>query len=65
MIASLLCRLRGHAVNRRRVWHDGYDHRTSCQRCSTELIRYSDGWREFDPKRDGVVPRKGHPHHAS
>lgn len=65
MIVDFICRLRGHFVNRRRVWNDGYDHRTTCERCSVELIRYPEGWREFDQERDGGLPRKGHPHHAT
>ena len=65
MIARLICRLRGHVVNRRHVWNDGYDYRTSCRRCSSELIRDPYGWREFDLERDGGLPRKGHPHHAT
>jgi hypothetical protein len=29
------------------------------------LIRLADGWHVFDEERDGVVPRKDHPSHAT
>ena len=43
---SLLCRLRGHKVNRKRVSHDGAVYRTNCQRCGCPMYREWDGWKE-------------------
>lgn len=65
MFNSVICKLGGHRVNRRRVWHDKVDFRTSCARCDTPLIRdEQSGWREFDNERDVLAEREAHPHHA-
>lgn len=61
MMKSLMCLAKGHSVNRNRVWHDGRNYRTSCTRCSTELLRDRDGWRMFDEHADGVKGRLPHP----
>jgi len=65
MLGSVICKMSGHRVNRRRVWHDGVDFRTTCDRCSTPLIRDEQhGWRAFDNELDLLAERKAHPHHA-
>ena len=65
MFARAICKLGGHRVNRRRVWHDGVDFRTSCDRCHAPLIRDErSGWREFGDD-DALEERQAHPHHAS
>ena len=61
MLKRMICGLRGHVVNRSRVWNDGYDYRTSCDRCGTPMLRDVDGWRPFDEDRDNNLPRKPHP----
>ncbi|WP_156313560.1 hypothetical protein [Erythrobacter sp. SG61-1L] len=61
VIGAYLCRTFGHRVNRRRVWNDGIDFRTSCHRCGTELIRDLDQWREYDPARHDNPGRLPHP----
>lgn len=62
---SLVCKVKGHRINRRRVWHDKFDFRTTCDRCGAPLIRdEEEGWREFDSDRDMLVDRKAHPKHA-
>jgi hypothetical protein len=68
MLTSMLCPLLGHRVNRSRVWHDGIDYRTSCERCDAPLLRAEEGWRPFRSDTDLVVgglPRKPHPHHRN
>jgi hypothetical protein len=57
----LLCRLLGHRIDRRRVWNDGIDFRTSCPRCGAALLRDHVGWREFDAERDEGMHRLPHP----
>ena len=65
MLGSVICKVSGHRVNRRRVWHDGLDFRTNCERFDLPLIRdMAKGWRPFDSARDHQAHRKGHPHHA-
>lgn len=64
VIADLLCNLRGHAINRRRVWSDGFDYRATCGRCFRDLIRHSEGWRKFDLERDNIVPHNHRLRHA-
>lgn len=62
MLNSFICKVAGHRVNRRRVWHDAVDFRTSCDRCDTPLIRdEQQGWRPFDGERDDLDERKSHP----
>ena len=61
MIGELLCKLRGHKLDRNRVWHDGLDHRTSCERCMQPLIKQSREWRAFDTDSDTDLRRKPHP----
>ena len=64
MLSAVWCRLGGHRVNRRRVWHDKVDFRTSCDRCDAPLIRDEQaGWREFN-EQDLLEEREAHPHHA-
>ncbi|MCP5397190.1 MAG: hypothetical protein H6918_10760 [Sphingomonadaceae bacterium] len=61
MLKRIICSLSGHVINRHRVWNDGYDYRTSCDRCGTPMLRDVDGWRPFDEARDNDLPRKPHP----
>ena len=61
MLKSVFCRIIGHRVNRRRVWNDQLNFRTSCHRCGIPLLRDGGGWREFDGERDASVLRQGHP----
>ena len=66
MIASILCGLFGHAVDKGRVWFDDVDFRTSCARCKRPLLRGEKGWRLFDSAVDlpsGGASRKPHPRH--
>ena len=60
-MSSVICRTLGHKVNRRRVWHDGLEFRTTCDRCDAGLIRGRDGWREFDDEIDADESRQPHP----
>lgn len=62
VIKSLFCFASAHVVNRRRVWHDGRNFRTRCQRCREPLIRDKGNWRIFDIERDGSDVRHSHPH---
>lgn len=65
MLKSMVCKAAGHRVNRRRVWHDKVDFRTSCDRCGVPMIRDDHhGWREFDNERDLQLERRSHPDHA-
>jgi hypothetical protein len=43
-----VCSIKGHRINRHRVWHDSVDYRTHCDRCEVEVIRTEQGWREYD-----------------
>jgi len=57
MFRHQFCLVAGHAINRKRVWHDGLDFRTKCSRCGQPLVRSEHGWRAFiesedeDPRR--------------
>jgi len=62
VIKRLFCRAAGHRVNRRRVWHDRFNFRTSCERCGAPMLRDHHGWREFDSEHDASVQRQAHPH---
>lgn len=62
MLKLMICRVLSHRVNRRRVWHDQLNFRTSCARCGMSLLRDESGWREFDSTRDASVMRNAHPH---
>ena len=64
MLKNLLCQIVGHKVNRRRVWHDRFNFRTSCDRCSAPLLRDRHQWRLFDTERDANLERAAHPHSA-
>ncbi len=64
MLGSVICRARGHRVNRRRVWDDGISYRTNCERCRKPLIRDLDGWRLFDTDQDQRGSSKANPRHA-
>jgi hypothetical protein len=57
---AFVCRIIGHKVDRRRVWNDSVDFRTSCARCGTLLVRDQVKWREFDLERD-TEDRQPHP----
>lgn len=57
MLESALCSLSGHRINRRRVWHDGINFRTDCDRCGKGLIRGISGWTEFDEVTHGLTDR--------
>ena len=61
MLKRLFCLVRRHHVNRRRVWNDQLNFRTSCDRCGVPLLRDGRGWREFDSNRDAHVQRQAHP----
>lgn len=61
MLKSMLCRIKGHNVNRHRVWHDGMNYRTHCETCKKPLIRERAGWRLFDPVQDDSSNRLPHP----
>lgn len=61
VLTSLVCKVIGHRVARRRVWNDGLDFRTLCQRCGTPLIRGEGGWRVYDAERDDNPNREPHP----
>jgi len=61
---TTICKLIGHRIDRRRVWNDDYDYRTTCRRCGAELIRDAEEWRTFDPLQDGNVPRREHIRHT-
>lgn len=61
MLKSFICNVMGHRIDRRRVWNDGIDFRTTCPRCGTEMVRDLTGWREFDEARDADEGRV--PHH--
>jgi hypothetical protein len=62
VLNSFLCKIAGHRINRRRVWNDSVDFRTTCERCGSELLRDESRWREFDPAGDGDARREPHPH---
>jgi hypothetical protein len=51
----------GHRVDRRRVWHDGHEHRSACTTCRRPMIRGFGPWRLFDSATDASVTRKPHP----
>ncbi len=61
MLGSMVCKMRGHRVNRRHVWDDGMNFRTNCARCDAVLIRDREGWRTFDNNRDLDERRRPHP----
>ena len=61
MLGSMVCKMRGHRVNRRHVWDDGMNFRTNCVRCDAALIRDREGWRIFDNNRDLDERRRPHP----
>ncbi|KPM18144.1 hypothetical protein AAG593_04465 [Citromicrobium bathyomarinum] len=61
MLAKALCGLRGHRVDRKRVWNDGLHFRTTCARCACPLINCNHAWRPFDTEKDADVRRKPHP----
>ncbi len=61
MLKSVICWLTRHRVNRRRVWNDQLNFRTSCERCGAPLLRDEHGWRLFDGERDANVLRDAHP----
>ncbi len=64
MLNGMVCRLRGHAINRNRVWHDNLNFRTTCQTCGAALLRTGEGWRLFDSKKDPDPERRPHPNFA-
>lgn len=64
MMNAAICNVVGHRVNRRRVWDDGMNFRTNCERCQTPMIRDKQGWRPFDGNRDSNVGRCAHPRQA-
>lgn len=61
MLTSLICRVAGHSINRKRVWDDGLNYRTTCRTCRGELIRLQGGWTGFDTMRDEDSRREPHP----
>lgn len=62
MLSELQCSLLGHKIERKKVWHDGLDHRTSCARCGSPMIKHNQVWRPFDSDEDMDLRRKPHPH---
>lgn len=65
MLRTLRCNLRGHEIDRERVWDDGFNHRTTCTRCDRPLLRLNRVWQVFEPQRDGDPRRKAHPRDSS
>ncbi len=63
MFGGLQCTLTGHKINRRKVWHDGLDHRASCVRCGTPMLNRNHAWRQFDTDEDTDMRRKPHPNY--
>ena len=61
MLASIICRVAGHKVDRRRVWNDEIDFRTICTRCGQPLLRGDTAWRAYDPGQDDDPRRGPHP----
>ncbi len=57
MLQSALCGLSGHRINRRRVWYDGINFRTDCDRCGKGLLRAISGWTEFSEDAYGQTDR--------
>ena len=62
MLRGLRCRVRGHEIDRHRVWHDDLNFRTTCQFCHASLLRDPNGWRVFDAEKDFDIDRSPHPH---
>jgi hypothetical protein len=61
MLSSVACKIIGHRIDRKRVWHDSIDFRTSCTRCHAQMLRGFEGWREFVDAKDDDIHRKPHP----
>ena len=61
MLGGVYCNLRGHLIDRDRVWNDGLDFRTKCQRCGTPMIKIRRQWQEFDCEKHADLRRKPHP----
>jgi len=61
VLKLLICKLAGHRIRRRKVWNDGVDFRTTCQRCGEALIRGDRRWRLYDSERDDSPMREPHP----
>jgi len=61
VLNRIVCNIFGHRIDRKHVWFDELDFRTSCRRCGTPMVRSIHGWREFDPERDNEAGRIGHP----
>jgi hypothetical protein len=61
LACALLCRILGHKIDRRHVWHDEIDFRTTCRRCGGALLRDLHGWRPFDSVGDADERRLPHP----
>lgn len=64
MFSDLLCKVQGHQVNRRRVWHDSLNYRTSCHRCGTAMLRERRGWYVYDADIHDRPERQPHPRDA-
>ncbi len=62
MLNAMICRMKGHQVDRHRVWHDNLNFRTSCKTCGVALLRTGEGWRRFDSMKDASPDRLPHPH---
>lgn len=61
MIGAALCFVGHHSPNRRKVWNDGLDFRSSCVGCGRPMIRSFHGWRLFDNDRDALIERDAKP----
>jgi hypothetical protein len=61
MLKSIFCLFGKHSIARDRVWHDGFDYRTTCLGCNKPLIRDVRVWRLFDDEADTKVARDPHP----
>ena len=62
MLSGLVCGIRGHKVDRNRVWHDNLNYRTTCRSCGASLLRDGEGWRVFNNAKDFDSDRRPHPH---
>lgn len=48
---SLVCKIFGHKINRRRVRKVGGAHFGRCRRCEAHLRRTSEGWVTYNPHK--------------
>lgn len=62
MINIIVCAMRGHRVNRKKVWWDSINFRTNCTQCGRALLRDDEGWRPFNQAEadEGDLRRGAH-----